>query len=308
MDSVSAPDLDRWARVLAEAADRAASQRANETELREDLDPLIRQAAAELYGLANWQTTAERAPGRGSRRKYDKAYGGLVVEWEWRMGEQRRRHGAEQAIDYLSLMRADLGSEQGFTAVVTDGRVWGFLASDLPHAQLSLIEPEPEPERRFQWRDNSPAACRRFLVLLGSNRQSAVTAQGLANAFGPRSDVARRMVALLSEAMSGRSTDDRTDTLYVEWRRSLEVVYGNLDDESGRLADTLRETFDLGGRRSLGELLFVVHTFFALIVRLVAIEVLGISAQHEASQPTTWSSLPDTGLDGMGRRCRRLES
>jgi hypothetical protein len=295
MDPVTAPDLDRWARALADAADRAASQRTNETELREDLDPLIREAAAELYGLTYRETTAERTPGK-SRRKYDKAYGGLVVEWEWSMKAPRRRHAAEQATDYLSLMRADLGSEHAFSAVVSDGRLWGFLASDLPHAQLSLIEPELDPDQRFEWRENSPAACRRFLVLLGSNRQSAVTAKGLANAFGPQSDVARRVVALLNEAMSGRRMDDRTDTLYHEWRRSLEVVYGNLDDEGGILADTLRETFDLGGRRSLGELLFVVHTFFALIVRLVAIEVLGISAEDEASQPTAWSSLPDADL------------
>jgi len=294
---MTALNLDRWARVLADAADRAASHRTNETELREDLDPLIREAAAQLYGLTDRETTAERTPGRGrSRLRYDKAYGGLVVEWEWRMTLSGRRHAAEQAIDYLSLMRADIGSERGFCAVVTDGRAWGFLASDLPHAQLSLIEPELEPHERFEWRENSPAACRRFLFPPGSNRQSAVTAKGLATAFGPESDVARRVVALLNEAMSGRRTDDRTDTLYLEWHRSLEVVYGNLDDEGGKLAGTLRETFDLGGRRSLGELLFVVHTFFALIVRVVAIEVLGISAEDEASQPTTWSSLPDAEL------------
>jgi hypothetical protein len=290
-------DLDGWARVLAETADRATSQRANETELREDLDPLIRRAAGELYGLSDREITAERRAGRsGSLRRYDKAYGGLVVEWEWQMGEARKRHAAEQALDYLSLMRADLGMDEGFSAVVTDGSEWGFLSSDLHDAQLRSFDSEPEPHRRFQWRPNSPAACRRFLVLLGSNRQRAVTAQGLATAFGPRSAAARHAVTLLSEAIGGRRPQDRADTLYREWRRSLEVVYGNLDDDDGTLADQLRETFGLGTRRSLGELLFVVHTYFALIVRLVAIEVLGISAEDEASQPTTWSSLDDSTL------------
>jgi hypothetical protein len=290
-------DLDGWARALAETADRAVSQRANETELREDLDPVIRQAARDLYGLTDRQITAERRAGRtGPRRSYDKAYGGLVVEWEWQMTAARRKHGSEQALDYLGLMRADLGVDRGFTAVVTDGREWGFLASDLPDAQLSLIDTESEADQRFQWRPNSTAACRRFLVLLGSNRQSAVTAKGLADAFGPKSDIARRVVALLAEAISGRQSEDRADTLYREWRRSLEVVYGNLDDEDGTLAEALRETFELGARRSLGELLFVVHTYFALVVRLVAIEVLSISAEDENSQPTTWSSLDDATL------------
>jgi SAM-dependent methyltransferase len=214
------------------------------------------------------------------------------------MSRAKRRHGAEQALDYLSLLRADLGVDRGFTAVVTDGREWGFLTSDLTDAQLSIIDadPDPDPDDRFQWYKNSPAACRRFLVLLGSNRQAPVTPSGLANAFGPNSDVANRIIALLAEALIGRGVDDRADTLYREWRRSLEVVYGNLDDDNGDLSTSLRQTFNLSPGGNLGELLFVVHTYFALVVRLVAIEVLAISAQDESSQPTNWTSLDDDDL------------
>ena len=132
----SGPDLDEWARRLAAACERSAAERANETELREDLDPLIREAARELYGLSEREITAERSPGRhGSRLRYDKAYGGLVVEWEWKMTAARRARGARQALDYLAAMRDDLGLDGAFTAVVCDGREWGFLASDpRPHS------------------------------------------------------------------------------------------------------------------------------------------------------------------------------
>ena len=290
-------DLDGWARRLADTARRSSIERANETELREDLDAVIRQAASALYGLADREITAERrASRRGPRRVYDKAYGGMVVEWEWRMTPGRRRHGAEQALDYLSLMRADVGVDVGFTAVVTDGDTWGFLATDLPNAQLSLVEPNLDPEQHFLWRENSPAACRRFLVLLGSNRQQAVTAKGLATAFGPGSPAAQQVVSILCSAIVGRTSNDRADTLYREWRRSLEVVYGNLDDDGGVLAQQLREKLDLGQKASLGELLFAVHTYFALVVRLVASEVLAISIEDDLSQPTNWSSLDDGTL------------
>src|SRR5690348_3460141 len=125
-------DLDGWSRRLASAAARSARERSNETELREDLDPIIRAAAADLYGLTDRETTAERSLGRGKgRQRYDRAYGGLVMEWEWSMSRARRRHGSGQALDYLALLRADLGVDRGFTAVVTDGREWGFLTSDL---------------------------------------------------------------------------------------------------------------------------------------------------------------------------------
>lgn len=299
----SPPDLDEWARRLAATCDRSAAQRTNETELREDVDVVIREAARKLYGLTDREITAERHPGRkGSRRRYDKAYGGLVVEWEWKMRSARRRHGAQQALDYLADMRDDLGLEGAFTAVVGDGREWGFLASDLPERQLSLLEQDLLPEQRFQWRENSPAACRRFLVLLGSNRQRPVTASGLADAFGPNSPSGRKIVTLLAEEIAVRRRDDRADTLYREWRRSVEVVYGNLDDEKGDLALRICQLFDLvGGTHSLGELLFAVHTYFALVVRLVAIEVLGIAVEDEESQPTRWSSLDDENLIGKLR-------
>jgi hypothetical protein len=193
-------------------------------------------------------------------------------------------------------MRADLGVDEGFTAVVSDGTTWGFLATDLPSAQLSLEEADLDPAQRFQWRTNSPAACRRFLVLLGSNRQQPVTAATLSSAFGPESSPARLAVSLLADALTGRTPDDRADTLYREWRRSLEVVYGDLDDDSGQLAETLRAALDIGGKGNLGELLFAVHTYFALIVRLVAIEVLAVSLEEDVAQPTNWSSLDDDTL------------
>ncbi len=294
---ISPADLDDWARRLADACDHAVARRANETELREDIDPVVRQAAHELYGLTDREITAERrAGGRGSLRRYDKAYGGLVVEWEWDMGASRQRHGAEQALGYLAAMRGHLGLEGAFTAVVSDGRQWGFLASDLPDAQLSLLEPEVLPEQRFQWRNNSAASCRRFLVLLGSNRQRPVTAGGLADAFGPETASARKIVTLLVELLAARRANDRADTLYSEWRRSVEVVYGNLDDQQGDLARRIREVFDLGIQRGLGELLFAVHSYFALVVRLAAIEVLGIATEDADSQPTVWSSLDDEQL------------
>jgi SAM-dependent methyltransferase len=220
------------------------------------------------------------------------------------MTSSRRSHGADQALGYLAAMREELGLEEAFTAVVTDGRQWGFLASDLPGRQLSLLEPDVPPDRRFQWRLNSPAACRRFLVLLGSNRQRAVTASGLATAFGPNTRSARKIVTLLVELLASRQTDDRADTLYNEWRRSVEVVYGNLDDEQGRLALRIREAFDVGVRRGLGELLFAVQSYFALVVRLAAIEVLAIATQDPDSQPTTWSSLAD---DQLVERLRAID-
>lgn len=287
--------LDGYARALAEAASRAAQHRANETELAADLDPIIRQAARDLFGLDDLHVTAERRVGG---RPYDKAYGGVVVEWEWRMSAARRRQGAGQAVDYLQLMRSDVGIDEAFTAIVCDGREWGFLVQD-PGVddQISLLDPEIEfPDERFAWVPNSPSACRRFLQLIGSHRKAPLTGHGLVVAFGRASEIASRTLTLLVENLRARDPDDRSDTLFREWRRVLEVVYGNLDDDTDELANQIREAYGLTGSASLGELLFSLHTYFGLVVRLAAVEFLAISANEQSARPSTWATLGDAQL------------
>ncbi len=290
--------LDQWARRLSDALDRSARTRGNEMELREDVHAVITDAARELYGFESLWTTGERRAGQRGQRRYDRAYGGLVVEWEWNMDSARRRHGAEQALDYLERMRSEVGEDQAFSAVVCDGRHWGFLVVDAPRGQLTLedVLPEPVPEAQFEWRPNSRAACRRFLSLIGTNSKQPVSAPALATSFGPGADPTRKAITLLVEALAGRSRDDRVDTLFGEWGRSLEVVYEDLADPDGELAGVLRKEYGLGGRRPLGELLFCVHTYFALVARLVAIEVLALSIHDQKAQPSLWSSLSDDEL------------
>lgn len=286
-------DLDHYSRLLARTLERAVQVRGNETELREDADSVIREAVSDLFGLQDFQQTAERRPRRGSRQSYDKAYGGVVVEWEWAMENARRRQGARQAVEYLCQMRAEVGFEEAFTAVVSDGAQWGFLVVD-PCGQQDLFGTVPsDPVALFEWHPNSTAACRRFLELVGSHAASPVTASGLANAFGPGSTGAQQVVGRLLEALAGRSDGDRVDTLYREWRRVLDVVYGDLDQVRGEFAEAVSTSFGLQLRRSVGESLFVLHTYFALVARLIALEVLAVSTDDRYAQPTEWEALED---------------
>jgi hypothetical protein len=221
-----------------------------------------------------------------------------VVEWEWQMGAARRRYGASQALDYLDLMRGDVGAEEAFTAVVTDGRQWGFLVQDPgPADQISLFEPEVEhPDDRFAWVPNGAGACRRFLQLIGSHRKAPLTGAALVAAFGRSSEIASRTLTLLVENLRARDQDDRADTLFAEWRRVLEVVYGDLDDEADDLAAIIRDAYGIPAGASLGELLFCLHTYFGLVVRLAAVELLAISANEQDARPSTWASLDDRTL------------
>ncbi len=220
-------------------------------ELRLLAEPQIRIALKELYGLDLDQIRSERPNDAG---KFDTAYGGVVVEFEWAMTGSGKEHGAQQALDYLEAERDRLGEDAMFTAVVFDGRQWGFLISDTRmDPQLELFADEPlAAADRFVWQANSVAACRRFLEIVGSHPKTAVSAASLSAAFGSGSVAAQHLITVLVEHLSNRDEADLSDTFYGEWRRALEVAYGSLDTEDDEDFG-VRAAYGLTGTATLGE-------------------------------------------------------
>lgn len=294
-------DIIAWSERLSEAMDEAAKNFANEMELREHVHSIITAAVNDLYGLGLSATSGEfNTKKSGSRSPLDRLYGGVAVEWEWDMKDARREHGAKQAVTYLSNLRADHPSEGAFTAVVADGKQWGFLRIDpADDATADLFTDQSTPStsaQHFLWVPNSPAGCRQFLELIGSHRKSPITSRNLAQRFGPESDVASNLVTVLGQAMDGRSSNDRTDTLFLEWRRALDVVYGDLDLADSSLAEEVQIAYRAPVSRPLGEMLFVLHTYFALVGRMIAVELLAVAIGEPDDAPTSWRGLEAAGL------------
>ncbi|HYN81181.1 MAG TPA: hypothetical protein VES88_06735 [Gemmatimonadaceae bacterium] len=292
-------ELTRHAEAVFEAMETAVRQRTNETELRLLVEPVIDRALRDLYGFSLTQIRSER---RSAGGRLDTAYGGVVVEYEWRMDTPaKKEHAAEQALQYLESERDRIGTTEMFSAVVCDGATWGFLVRDEGvQPSLDLFgAPSTYAADQFIWRTNSTAACRRFLQIVGSNPKAAVTGAGLVEAFGPGSEVARRLLSQMLEVVHNRAAGDRVDTFFREWRRSLEVAYGTLDDGDGPAITALRAAYGTTTDALLGEHLFALHSYFALGVRLVAAEILAISGQESESQPSHWPTLDDGQIADM---------
>lgn len=290
-------DLDRYAELLKSTIDEAGRRVANELEFRLHVEPVIRRILFELYGIDLEQIKSERKTAAG---KFDTRYGGVIVEYEYRMTtETHRNQAARQALDYLGAERARLGDDAVLTAVVCDENQWGFLVSDEAIVgQLSLFSTVPSsPSGHFVWYKNSVAACRRFLELVGSNRKAPVSGAALVQALGQGSATARRLISLLVEAVINRTRDDKIDTLYLEWRRALDVAYGNLDDSEGDIVEAVIQEFQLTQTGTAGDFLFAIHTYFALVCRLIALEILSISTGDIFAQPSTWVALDDSELE-----------
>jgi SAM-dependent methyltransferase len=288
--------LDVWAIKLASGCNDAVAHSTNEEELRLFLHGTIIEAMEALHGIPRHSATAERNPLKGSRERYDNLYGGVAVEFEWDMGRARREHGADQALGYLSQLRKDIGDSEAFTTVVCDGKQWGFLSID-PQLDRTLFDTTPATKAEyFDWAPNDVSSCRRFLELIGSYRKRPVTNATLKSSFGPSSETTRLLVTLLVENLRGRAFDDRPDVLYKEWRRALDVVYGDLDHPDEKLEEVVAATYGLTSKGGVGESLFVLHTYFAFVTRLFAYEILGIATDDRTSRPSSWVAIPEVDL------------
>lgn len=297
--SPSTGDITGWSERLSDKFHDAATHFAKEMEIREHVHQTILDAIQSLFGLEWTASAGEFNTGAsGTQSPLDRLYGGVAVEWEVNMRLGRREHGADQALVYLRNLRTNHPAADAFTAVVTDGKHWGFLRHDPDdNAADPVASGAPDTQAgHFTWVPNSPGACRQFLELIGAHKQSPITSKSLTSRFGPDSAVASRLVTVLSQNAAGRLRNDRTDTLYTEWRRALDVVYGDLDASDGDLAESVQAAYRMPIARPLGELLFVLHTYFALVGRVLAVELLAVAIGERDDAPSSWRGLDDTAL------------
>ena len=264
---------------------------------------MIREALEELYGydLLKFGVEENTLPQGEGRKPVDRRYGTVLVEFKWNMNKSRCEHGSKQALEYLEQLEATTNSIGKYTALVCDGKQWGFLIERRDTESRKENATERQSASHFEWRQNSTAAVRRFLQICGDHTLTPLTGNNLAQVFSPKADSTRHFVAMLAVLLEGKRMGDRPDTLFCEWRRSTEVAYGSLDSHDQAIGVELREHFDIPANHaeSLAEILFLVHTYFAFIARIIAIESLAIALNDHASRPSGWGTLTDDPLHQM---------
>ncbi len=107
-------------------------------------------------------------------------------------------------------------------------------------------------------------------ALRGLQRKS-LNVEALVRDFGPQSDVAKKMVRLLYERLMG-SKSARVRVLFEDWFRLFSQTTGYSPDKLRELK-RLVEEYGFSGKVDYNCVLFSLHTYYALVMKLLAAEI-----------------------------------
>jgi methylase of polypeptide subunit release factors len=224
----------------------------------------------------------------------DAVHGQVVIEYEPPNAFSSKReidHAYNQLIDYttaeVEANRKDRG--EGFIRIVGvgfDGSSIFFVRcrprEEIISRKSTALDFVMDGPHKF---DSESAFT--FVTYLRALARVALTAENLAVRFGPKSEIAQEAVGSFTDALANWSTK-RAKVFFNEWQRLFGIVYGEqFAGGADKKTKALAEIYGLDKESDFQVMLFCVHTYFALLMKLIAAELLSVS---EGSLTTSFSS------------------
>lgn len=214
-------------------------------------------------------------------KRSDALHGQVIIEYErpkaFRSGKWVE-HAFEQLVDYIK-GEAETHNETLFLFSPKYIGV-GFDGEKIFFVQYK--GDKNKPKTTFENKDFARIgpftfdieSAKTLLIYCRALSKQLLTPQNLAESFGPSSKIAPMVVSALVEVLQSWS-DTKIKVFYAEWKRLFGIVYGEkfskrTDDE----LNELKKLYDITQKVDFQELLFCVHTYFALLMKLIAVELL----------------------------------
>jgi hypothetical protein len=229
--------------------------------------------------------------------------------------DQARRAGgrAKQAEALEKMIGIGLDGEQIlFLRYSATGRKRESPLPPLPGSQMAFLDID-EYAGGFQMVGPVPMgreSIELLLLYLRSLSRKPLTPEALADDFGPQGDVAPKLVNIFYTALQAHHDHPRVATFFAEWERIFGIVYGEelgkAERDAPELAALYRTVGDRKGAPLLKPLFFAVHTYYALLMKFLAVELA--SLQGGALVSSFVAALPAMTEKELRRELTNLEN
>jgi len=195
--------------------------------------------------------------------RLDAVHGQVIIEYESPRSFSSKKnidHAYEQLVNYLSNEAKEIKLTQ-LVGVGFDGEQIFFV--QYQDKNWKTID-KTKFIRRGPY-DFNPESARTFLIHLRALSRLPLTAENLAQKFGPQSELAPKMVSALANALEYWGDQTHIRTFFNEWKRLFGIVYGEqfTGGHQEKEAEALSKLYKVGQETDFQELLFCIHTYFA---------------------------------------------
>lgn len=214
----------------------------------------------------------------------DAVHGQVIIEYE-RPGAfhsgRSVEHAKEQLINYItgetkSVSKGSFFLEPRMVGVGFDGKMI-FYVHYIGDKTKPKTEIYPEEFAIFGPYPFNISNARTLITYIRLLVRRLLSPDSLADVFGPKGKVAPMVVSALVDALENWDLGKRGQLFYNEWRRLFGIVYGEQFQKTISVpASTLTKWYHMVGTVEFPKLLFAVHTYFALLMKIIAAELLTV--------------------------------
>lgn len=310
---------------LASDIKTAARKAATEEDLKMDVEPLFQRVFKQIGVDIETVRYEKRTRFKG---KADAVYGFLTIEYKTpgklsakadvnKAKEQLQRYLGEQAAEFGQQKEDFLEKAVG---VALDGEHILFVRfSKTPvvlQAPIPIEEVQaalfPKASAGFHEEGPHPVSVNslsNLLIFVRASARRPLTAKDLATVFSPSCEITRQAVSELYSAVmraQRRQAPSRIKTFFTEWDRIFGVVYGQEIEKAEKSAEETAGLYQMPAGVRLKQLLFSIHTFYAFLMKIIAIELIAL--QRESSVESFVKGLGALEDKALFEKLSRLES
>lgn len=247
------------------------------------LEPTLRELGVQIPSRYERASIEAKTIYKG---RPDAVHGQVIIEYESSRAFSSKRnieHAYNQLVQYLSA--------ESKSSRITQLVGVGFDGESIFFVQYRGKENNTIDKRKFirqgPYSFNLESA-KTLLIHLRALARLPLTAENLAEEFGPQSSLAPKVVSVFANALEHWG-NERVQVFFNEWKRLFGIVYGEQFTAQLEKDDVALSTlYKVGKETDFQELLFSIHTYFALLMKLIAVELLtlketafGSSVSHQ---------------------------
>ena len=256
-------DLGFDAKRIGKRIKETARKARNEEELKIKVEGLIQEVISKFFEPGKEPEVAYEHRTTISGKREDALYGTVIIEYKApkKLAKDSEFIKAkEQIIEYIK-EEAD-GKPENF------GKFFGVI---LDGYKISFVR-----FRRNQWvadkaTEISEESVYRLLEAIISLKRKAIDADFLLTDFGPESETSEKVISVLYEALE-KSESSRTEMLFRDWKRVFSQVCAY---SPGKLEGLIEHYGVAKGKKvDVEKLMFAVHTYYTLVMKLLTSEVI----------------------------------